>query len=607
MDSFRVLFSVVVMCSHFRFLKSLEEEAKRPGCAPFFCGALGNIGFPFTNSTHPDCGLFIVGDCERPTQKIKFNKATEWYHIYSISQSDSLTIIDQHLNKTVHNHSCTAFSNLSLPSSSFFTLKITPSITLFKCPSGVTLQSDFKYTNCPDFNIYYNRTQDSLPKDVPENCSIIQLPRKFTPAVNTEDVFSLLRDSIYVNVEVSDDCTNCYYQQKGRCEDGVNGAFHCAGAAKGSGITALILMCILTFFIWFYHKAKLQSSNISALDASELQSINYGLPIFSYKELEKATNHFDLNKELGDGGFGTVYHGILQDGREVAVKRLYENTFKRVKIFMNEIEILTRLRHKNLVTLYGCTSHLSRELLLLYEYVPNGTVAYHLYGKHARVNPLSWSTRMTIAIETASALAYLHASDIIHRDVKTANILLDKNYTVKVADFGLSRLFPSDATHITTAPQGTPGYLDPEYHFFYKLTGKSDVYSFGVVLIELISSMPPIDMKRQNNQINLANFAISQIQSGSLSELVDPALGYTSDRAIRGMINCVAELSFRCLQQNSEMRPNMEEVLAVLQGSASEKYETQYAEDVTEEVMTARKHPSLEQLMLKSCSEHHLN
>ncbi|OWM85551.1 hypothetical protein CDL15_Pgr010170 [Punica granatum] len=150
-----------------------------------------------------------------------------------------------------------------------------------------------------------------------------------------------------------------------------------------------------------------------------------------------ATNNFDQQKELGDGGFGTVFHGKLKDGREVAVKRLYENNYKRVKQFMNEVEILARLRHPNLVILYGCTSRQSHRLLLVYEYVPNGTVADHLHGDLAKSGSLPWSTRLNIAIETASALVYLHASDIVHRDVKTNNILLDENFSVKVADFGL--------------------------------------------------------------------------------------------------------------------------------------------------------------------------
>lgn len=312
------------------------------------------------------------------------------------------------------------------------------------------------------------------------------------------------------------------------------------------------------------------SSDPSSKTIFESQGSLHGVHIFTYEELEEATNNFDSSKELGDGGFGTVYHGKLRDGRVVAVKRLYENNYKRVEQFMNEVEILQLLRHRNLVSLYGCTSRHSRELLLVYEYVPNGTVADHLHGEQAKPGSLTWPTRMKIAIETASALKYLHASDIIHRDVKTNNILLDNNFSVKVADFGLSRLFPTDVTHVSTAPQGTPGYVDPDYHQCYQLTSKSDVYSFGVVLIELISSMPAVDITRHRHEINLSNMAINKIQNHALHELVDCSLGFDSDQNIRRMIMAVAELAFQCLQNEKEMRPAMDEVLEVLMGIESE-------------------------------------
>ncbi|RID53491.1 hypothetical protein BRARA_G00878 [Brassica rapa] len=240
---------------------------------------------------------------------------------------------------------------------------------------------------------------------------------------------------------------------------------------------------------------------------------------------------------------------------------------------MNEIEILTRLHHKNLVSLYGCTSRRSRELLLVYEFVPNGTVADHLYGETENSRNkcfLTWSMRMSIAIETASALAYLHASDIIHRDVKTANILLDGNFGVKVADFGLSRLCPSDVTHVSTAPQGTPGYVDPEYHRCYHLTDKSDVYSFGVVLVELISSKPAVDINRCKSEINLSSLAINKIQNHATHELIDQSLGYGKNEGVCKMTTMVAELAFRCLQQDSTLRPRMEQVVQELKGIQKE-------------------------------------
>ncbi|TXG57339.1 hypothetical protein EZV62_018652 [Acer yangbiense] len=232
---------------------------------------------------------------------------------------------------------------------------------------------------------------------------------------------------------------------------------------------------------------------------------------------------------------------------------------------MNEIKILTLLRHKNLVLLYGCTSCRSQGLLLVYEFIPNGAVADHLYGDRANSCLLTWPIRMNIAIETATALACLHASDIIHHDVKTNNILLDNKFCVKVADFGLSRLFPTDVTHVSTAPQGTPGYVDPEYHQSYQLTDKSDVYSFGVVLIELISSMPAVNMSRHANEINLANLAINRIQKRAVDELIDPCLGSHSDEEVKRMATSVAELAFLCLQQSREMRPTMDVVLKELE------------------------------------------
>ncbi|KAI5568845.1 hypothetical protein BDE02_12G040700 [Populus trichocarpa] len=357
--------------------------------------------------------------------------------------------------------------------------------------------------------------------------------------------------------------------------------------ALGASLGTVIIMSI-AFFFWYRHKKRQYVSFVSRSIKSVPSSKAYmekrgsynGVHLFSYDELEEATNNFDETRELGDGGFGTVYYGKLPDGSEVAVKRLYENNYKRLEQFLNEVDILTRLRHKNLVLLYGCTSRHSRELLLVYEYIPNGTLADHLHGQRAKPGALTCRTRMNIAVETASALAYLHASDIVHRDVKTTNILLGNDFCVKVADFGLSRLFPLDVTHVSTAPQGTPGYVDPDYHQCYQLTDKSDVYSFGVVLIELISSMPAVDISRHRHEINLSNMAINKIQSNALNELVDPSLGFESDYAARKMISAVAELAFQCLQSARELRPSMEKVVEILKDIQSRDYTAERAEEI---------------------------
>ncbi|KAF6158286.1 hypothetical protein GIB67_001357 [Kingdonia uniflora] len=365
-------------------------------------------------------------------------------------------------------------------------------------------------------------------------------------------------------------------------------SFLIVGVALGG---SFILTCII-FFI--HHRSKKHQTSTSEKSISRNFSSNSNLktdlerggskyfqtPIFSYSELEEATDNFDTKKEVGDGGFGTVYHGKLRDGRVVAVKRLYENNCKRVEQFMNEITILSRLRHQNLVTLYGCTSRHSRELLLVYEFIPNGTVADHLYGEHAKPGMLTWPARLGIAVECADALSYLHASDTIHRDVKSNNILLDNNFHVKVADFGLSRLFPNDVTHVSTAPQGTAGYVDPEYYQCYQLTDKSDVYSFGVVLCELISSKPAVDINRHRYEISLANMAINKVQNHLIHELVDPHMGYDSDYSVRKMVTLMAELAFRCLQQDKDMRPSMVKVLEVLKFIENQDYSTEKADEI---------------------------
>ncbi|XP_070016286.1 LEAF RUST 10 DISEASE-RESISTANCEUS RECEPTOR-LIKE PROTEIN KINASE-like 1.1 [Nicotiana sylvestris] len=499
-------------------------------------------------------------------------------------------------------HKCQAFNNkFSLPDSpsiSFTTLSLH---NFFKCSSNsnntpyITQKmsahfNDYEvYDSCDGFTIYYKLDgadeEDILADDLTANCLLIKL--SIDPRSYDGDLFNLLVPYFLVEWKLSDDCYHCHYGgDGGQCHTDKTNKFYCHKDAKTTkrravwlflaagfgGVGLALITCLVVYFIWCYQKRKFSPSRfLSTKKLSdifkhdvEIGSIYFCVPVFSYSELEEATNDFNCSRVLGDGGFGTVYYGKLKDGRDVAVKRLYEHNCKRMEQFVNEIEILTRLRHNNLVTLYGCTSSRSRELLLVYEYILNGTHADHLHGRRAKQLSLAWPIRMNIAIETAGALAYLHASDVIHCDVKTSNILLDHNFSVKVADFGISRLFPNDVSHISTAPRGTPGYIDPKYHECYQLTSKSDVYSFGVVLVELISSMPAVDMNRHSQEINLANFAINKIVKCAFNELIDPSLGFDSDTKIWEMATSVAELAFLCLQTDRDVRPTMVEVLDIL-------------------------------------------
>ncbi|XP_064943556.1 LEAF RUST 10 DISEASE-RESISTANCE LOCUS RECEPTOR-LIKE PROTEIN KINASE-like 1.2 isoform X2 [Musa acuminata AAA Group] len=412
---------------------------------------------------------------------------------------------------------------------------------------------------------------------------------------STEDIKRLLKNGFLVEWGEIDACWECSLSN-GRCShDDASASFVCicpdgrhsprncrsksnrrtvtgAACVGVAGLVVVSLLGLLFFRREMWKRLissvplhRTASSGSTSEQDPEFGGERYVTQVFKYEELQKATGGFSSSNQLGDGGFGTVYKGNLRDGRTVAIKRLYEHNCRRVEQFMTEVRILSSLRHPNLVTLYGCTSRRSRELLLVYEYVPNGTVADHLHGPRAGEAGLPWATRMSIAIETADALSYLHAvtPQIIHRDVKTNNILLDNSFHVKVADFGLSRLFPVNATHVSTAPQGTPGYVDPEYHRCYQLTDKSDVYSFGVVLVEIIASKPAVDISRRRHEINLADMAIAKIQNDELDQLVDPNLWCQSNCE---MIRQVAEVAFSCLQADGDMRPTMKEVVEALRG-----------------------------------------
>ncbi|KAJ7528996.1 hypothetical protein O6H91_15G029000 [Diphasiastrum complanatum] len=326
----------------------------------------------------------------------------------------------------------------------------------------------------------------------------------------------------------------------------------------------------------------------SEKDKELMQKLNLKeTTLFLYRELEMATDSFSETRKLGTGAFSTVYKGNLKDGQIVAVKKLNRCNKYGLNQLYSEVTILSKVRHRNLVQLLGfCLD--GSELLLVYEFVPNGTLAGHLHGDRGK--GLNWATRLRIAVETARALAYLHESvcpSILHRDVKATNILLDESFHAKVADFGLSKFVPLEVTHISTAPQGTPGYLDPDYQKSYRLTDKSDVYSFGVVLMEMISAKKAVDMSREMNEINLASFAIAKILCGALHEVVDPNLEIQSMPEVKDMVTSVAQLALCCLSSKKDSRPGMKKVAEKLeqilqQGYAGVSYGTEPKEDITE-------------------------
>ncbi|KAF6163886.1 hypothetical protein GIB67_024741 [Kingdonia uniflora] len=286
--------------------------------------------------------------------------------------------------------------------------------------------------------------------------------------------------------------------------------------------------------------------------------------IFTANELKLATNNYDESRILGKGGFGTVYKGILPDKRIVAIKKSKHVDESQMEQFINEFVILTQVNHRNVVKLLGCC--LETEVpLLVYEYISNGNLSEHIHNI-SRMSSISWEDRLRIAAETAGALAYLHSAasiPVIHRDVKSANILLDGNYTAKVADFGASRLVPLDQTQITTLVQGTLGYLDPEYLHTSHLTQKSDVYSFGVVLVELLTGKKPLSFTRSEEDRSLATYFIVSVKENRLFQLLEPEI---ANEGKTEQIIAFSELAKRCLNLKGEKRPTMKEVAMELEG-----------------------------------------
>ncbi|KAI3958892.1 hypothetical protein MKX01_023568 [Papaver californicum] len=288
--------------------------------------------------------------------------------------------------------------------------------------------------------------------------------------------------------------------------------------------------------------------------------------IFTAKELELATKNYSDKLILGRGGFGVVYKGTLPDKRIVAIKKSKVVDETQIDQFINELVILSQVNHRNVVKVLGCC--LETEVpLLVYEYVSNGTLLQHIHNKvdGKSSSSLSWQSRLRIATESAGALAYLHSAatqPIIHRDIKSANILLDDNYAAKVSDFGASRLHSLDETQIDTLVQGTLGYLDPEYFLTSLLTDKSDVYSFGVVLVELLTGEKTHCPMRSQEQKSLASYFIDAMERNHLFKVIEPRVANEGNRED---IVAVALLAKWCLKMTGDDRPSMKEVAAELE------------------------------------------
>ncbi|CAM6128861.1 unnamed protein product [Calypogeia fissa] len=342
-------------------------------------------------------------------------------------------------------------------------------------------------------------------------------------------------------------------------------------------VAAMALTTLLVTFMYYCHirrkgrgsayQRPLKQKPAEYIQPVTKDTVKAASQVFTYKQLQHATNNFSPVNVVGHGGFGSVYRAVLADGRLAAIKQLDRAGKQGEHEFRVEVDMLSRLHSQYLLELHGyCADQDHR--LLVYEYMPNGSLQEHLYSDGSSGNPplLDWGTRLRIALDAARGLEYLHelvSPPIIHRDFKSSNILLDENFNAKVSDFGLAKLGSEKAGgYVSTRVLGTHGYVAPEYALTGHLTTKSDVYSYGVVLLELLTGRVPVDMKRPPGQGVLVSWALPRLTDREkLTEMLDPVL--QGQFAIKELIQ-VAAIAAMCVQPEADYRPLMTDVVQSL-------------------------------------------
>ncbi|KAE8023354.1 hypothetical protein FH972_009062 [Carpinus fangiana] len=592
---------------------SSQPETFRSPCPPF----TSSPSFPFSSS--PGCGhpSFQV-KCSTPHSIISINDLS-FSLVHFDPNSSTLTLSPHPLNATATTGNCSLPHFASIPSRSInlsgSAFRVSDAscsrLSLLRPCSPPTLSN---CSHCPwECKLIKN------PVQLLHGCGSPSTEHPILEQGCQPDVLGFLENFLIgFGFEVEwDEAQDTYFSSCKACEakNGVCGfnssdpkkQFICfrhsqsryfppwlyQGSPKRLGILCLIfaLTCFLLVAAVILRSRRLKPSAIeedpNTLFLHRHRSASLLPPVFTYEELESSTNRFDPKRKIGDGGFGSVYLGQLYDGRIVAIKYLHKHHRQAAagrafstKSFCNEILILSSIDHPNLVKLHGYCSD-PRGLLLVYDYVPNGTLADHLHGPKSlhRKGSLTWQVRLEIALQTAMAMEYLHFSvvpPIVHRDITSSNIFVERDMRIKVGDFGLSRLLvfsdtassnSSSSGCVWTGPQGTPGYLDPDYHRSFRLTEKSDVYSLGVVLLELITGSKAVDQSRDKREMALADLVVSKIHTGLLHQVLDPVLALDAE-AMAG-VHAVAELAFRCVAADKDDRPDAKEVVEDLKGIRS--------------------------------------
>ncbi|GMN43456.1 hypothetical protein TIFTF001_012660 [Ficus carica] len=328
-----------------------------------------------------------------------------------------------------------------------------------------------------------------------------------------------------------------------------------------AGIIASICLIFLVIGVLAWRRYR---RNKYRREKSDLTGLELLTGSFSLRQLRVATNNFDSENKIGEGGFGSVYKGQLSDGTVIAVKKMSSKSGQGNREFVTEIGMISGLQHPNLVKLYGCCIE-GDELLLVYEYMENNCLGRALFGPGTSSPKLDWATRFNICVGIANGLYFLHEGSplkIVHRDIKATNVLLDRDLNAKISDFGLAKLHEDNNTHISTRVAGTIGYMAPEYALWGCLTEKADVYSFGVVALEIVSGKSNTNYRPQNECVCLLDYAFVLQQKEELLEIVDENL----DEINKEQAERVIKVALLCTNASPMMRPTMFDVVGMLEG-----------------------------------------
>ncbi|GFZ11571.1 cysteine-rich RLK (RECEPTOR-like protein kinase) 42 [Actinidia rufa] len=432
---------------------------------------------------------------------------------------------------------------------------------------------------------FFNETID--PRTDKVNCSDRRRKNGGFAAGEVKGVFGLAQCWETVSGDGCRECLEKAMSQVRECGDSKEGRVMNAGCylrysaskffndgagnlqqGSGSSTTGVIVLVALglttflmfSFFVSYafyrrFSRLKEERRNLGQVSTLFKSSLN-----FKYETLEKATDYFNPSTKIGQGGAGSVFKGTLPNGETIAVKRLFFNTRQWVDEFFNEVNLISGIQHKNLVKLLGCSIE-GPESLLVYEYVQNKSLDQFLFGNE-KVQSLNWKQRFDIIVGTAEGLAYLHGGTetrIIHRDIKSSNVLLDENLDPKISDFGLARCFGDDKSHLSTGIAGTLGYMAPEYLVRGQLTEKADVYSYGVLVLEIVCG-------RKNNAFVESSCSLLQTvwqlyKANRLAESVDPRM---RDNFPVNEASMVLQVGLLCTQASVALRPSMAEVVRML-------------------------------------------